>query len=735
MKSLKNYAVFSLFLLAFSLSAQEKSKFLRDDNQEIKDLTKKVGDNGWLEFKNGNKTKHTDFFTKHKDAFGLGAKDKMDVTRENREAKTNYKHYRMQQSYGGVPIEGAEFFLHYNENDELDVANGKLCENLTISTIPKLTPEKALAIALKEFKDATFAWQDTASENSLKRIKRNQSATYDPKNRLVISFPENEEMKSAKAVLAYVFNIKIIKPQKETWEVYVDAQTGKFFRKVDMIMNCTPKNLNFTSLYNGNQTTSGCRQGTGIFGWGGNTNFLIRDQPWLNIETTDNSNNDVTFDSDNWGTTHQQFTSAHWAVEQSWNYYYNVWARRGWDDNGQLAHICVDPNQTLNQIALYDLNAENMQVGRACMALDIIGHEFTHGMIHKTAKLRGTAISRSLNESFSDIFGEMIERRTTGATNWRIGDQVNWASVSLPVFFRDLLDPSSSTSPQPVIFQGANWDFSNNINTPHRNGGVQNRWFSLLANGGFQNGTIVQGITVPVAENITRYSLIHFLGENSNYQDARDGSINSARILYGCGSNELLQTWRAWNAVGLATPIPAPSIPTNLIYQCETDQTASITPCWFQGATYSWSNIASVGGSVSGNTLTFNIQTVKAKTVTLTATFQGITFSIPIFIKVYSCSGNPLLKVPKISDNGSIFIINPNPAYETVNIDLKDNNDEGIYKVNVVNSLGQVMKVEALKQSQNQINLNGLANGLYNIVIYDSAGDIKQSSKIIKSPY
>jgi hypothetical protein len=51
------------------------------------------------------------------------------------------------------------------------------------------------------------------------------------------------------------------------------------------------------------------------------------------------------------------------------------------------------------------------------------------------------------------------------------------------------------------------------------------------------------------------------------------------------------------------------------------------------------------------------------------------------------------------------------------------------------NSVGQVMKVEALKQSQNQINLSGLANGRYNIVIYDSAGDIKQSSKIIKSPY
>lgn len=137
----------------------------------------------------------------------------------------------------------------------------------------------------------------------------------------------------------------------------------------------------------------------------------------------------------------------------------------------------------------------------------------------------------------------------------------------------------------------------------------------------------------------------------------------------------------------------------------------------------------------NNNTLTYNIQTVKARTVTLTASFQGTTFSIPIFIKVYSCSGNPLLRTPKISDNDTVFSINPNPAYETISIDLKNNDDEGVYKVNVVNSVGQVMKVEILKQSQNQISLNGLSNGLYNIVIYDSLGSIKQSSKIIKSPY
>jgi bacillolysin len=740
MKSLKNYAVFTLFLLAFSLNAQEKSKFLRDDNQEIKDLSKKVGDNDWLEFKEGNKTKHTDFFTKHKDAFGLGAKDKMDVTRENQEAKTNYKHYRMQQSYGGVPIEGAEFFLHYNAKDELDVANGKLCENLTISSTPKITADKALNSALKEFKNVVFLWQDTARENSLKRETGSMLSTYKPKGELVITFPENEELKSTKAILAYKFEIGVSKPNEGSWLVYVDALTGLLTRKKDNLTHCDyTRSLTFVSLYNGNRTTTSCRKNYGLFGLGGIGNFLAMDDWNLNFSIINSATDcEIQRNWEDWGITDQQFTTANWALENSYIYFRDVHGRNGWDGIGKKAKLFINLDPSFFGTAFYNPTNKTMVLGTNLMSLDVTGHEFTHGVVNHSAMLNGTFAAASLNESFADLFGEMIERRTTGTTNWRIGNQIPWTSFGLPNSFRDLINPILSVPfTQPSTFQGTNWQTLVIANPDeHINGGVQNRWFTLLANGGTQLGVTVQSIGADAAANITFYSLTHFLGANSGFEDARDGAINSARILYGCGSNELLQTWRASNAVGLATPMPAPLIETNLIYQCETDQTASITPCWFQGATYSWSNIASVGGSVSGNTLTYNIQTVKSKTVTLTASFQGVTFTIPILIKVVKCNGTPMLRAPKVSDNGTVFSINPNPVYETVNIDLKDSNDDGIvYKVNVINSVGQVMKVEALKQSQNQINLSGLANGLYNIVIYDSAGGIKQSSKIIKSPY
>jgi Zn-dependent metalloprotease len=748
MKNVKIYALIISCLFDASLNAQQKPKFLRDDNKEIKDLTKRSSDNGWLEFKNDVKVVHTEFFTKYKNAFGLGVKDRMELVREEVDPKTNFKHYKMQQTFNGIPIEGAEFFLHYDKNDDLDLANGKLCEGLTIESTPRVAANNALATAMKEFKNVTFAWQDSTWENSRKK-ERGSSATYKPQGKLVVTFSENEELKTDKAVLAYQFDVTIVKPQAENWRIYIDAQTGKYFKRINMIRSCTPKTLSFVSLYNGNQTVGGCRKGTGLFGWGGNSNFLIVDQLWMNIRTLDYQTScEVEFDADDWGTTNQQYISAHWALEQSWGYWYFVMGRKGWDNNNQQAKIEVQPNSVIpnafggNIIAHFNPCTSQITLSTRVMALDIVGHEFTHGIVDQTAHLNGgTQVSRSLDESFADIFGEMIEERTTGATNWRLGNQVPWSSIGLNSFFRDLLNPTTSIpDAQPTIFQqGSNWDPF--YIDEHINGGVQNRWFSLLSLGSGQGaahtGQPVQGIGTVSAASIAKYNLFNFLGSNSTFPDARDGAINSARILYGCGSNELLQTWRAWNAVGLASPIPPPAIPTTLAFDCKATN-ISISPCWFQGATYNWTGIGgSVSGSVSGvnnSILTLNITKAGSYTINLVATFQGNTVTIPINITVSTCGsgGGHLLREPKFTNNNG-FKIYPIPTTEAINVDYTEV-DYGVnYRVNVINSTGQVVKFKSINQSSNQIDLQGLHNGLYNIVIYDNVGQIIQASKIIKS--
>lgn len=49
-------------------------------------------------------------------------------------------------------------------------------------------------------------------------------------------------------------------------------------------------------------------------------------------------------------------------------------------------------------------------------ALDVAGHEMSHGVIQATANLDYESESGALNESFADIFGRLIDR-----DDWLIG--------------------------------------------------------------------------------------------------------------------------------------------------------------------------------------------------------------------------------------------------------------------------------------------------------------------------
>jgi bacillolysin len=715
---------------------------LRDDNQEVKDLTKKVDDNGWLEFKEGNKTKHTDFFTKHKNAFGLGAKDKMNVTRENQEEKKNYKHYRMQQSYSGVPIEGAEFFLHYNAKDELDVANGKLCENIKISVLPKITEDKAILAAMKHFKDVVFSWQDSTYEKGKKRLEEDPNATSKPLPKLVITFPDGEELNGKKAVLAYRMELRIIAPKHEDWCIYIDAQTGQVFKKRESVHNCQPKTLTFTTLFNGVQSALASRCGTGFLGWGGNSNFLKANFV-SNIAVTEVNFGDVFHDADNWGTTNQQFTSTYFGLERSWNYFKATHNRQGWNNNNLRVVARVNPVGLVDgRPAFFNPNDCTLGFAANTMALDVVAHEFTHGMVFFTAGLgkNGVLISQSLNESFADIFGEMTERSVTGNTNFIIASQTPQFAVTnrgTGFFFRDLINPNlSEPDAQPSIVGGANWD---GFGQPHTNGGVQNKWFSLLATGDFHNGVTVQSIGADNAAKIAWRNLTNFLGENSNYQDARNGAINAARILFGSCSNELLQTWRAWNAVGLPSPPPTPVIDgiTNICLDHNfATNPISLSVCGVQGMTFTWSIPSGIGAFQNGNNLEiFDAPSAGNHIIDLFFTLDGITGSVQFIFSVQDCSGGPLLKAPKIQTNfGVINNIKayPNPTNDVIYLDLPIKEIDANYTLKLINTLGQVSLSQKVGFLTNKIDIHMLSNGIYNIILQDETGKIKYSSKIVK---
>ena len=188
-------------------------------------------------------------------------------------------------------------------------------------------------------------------------------------------------------------------------------------------------------------------------------------------------------------------------------------------------------------------------------ALDVCGHEITHGLTSFTANLAYQKESGALNEGFSDIFGNSIEFwARPSKTSWKLGEDFNYV-------IRDMANPNAYS--QPDTYGGTYWktttctpSSTNDYCGVHTNSGVLNFWYYLLVNGG--SGTndkgfvySVTGIGLDKAAAIAYRTLTTYLTSSSTYADARTYSLQSAADLYGAGSAEVTQTTNAWNAVGV----------------------------------------------------------------------------------------------------------------------------------------------------------------------------------------
>ncbi|PSR06005.1 MAG: hypothetical protein BRD49_02725, partial [Bacteroidetes bacterium SW_10_40_5] len=303
---------------------------------------------------------------------------------------------------------------------------------------------------------------------------------------------------------------------------------------------------------------------------------LLTKGSYRNIETrnwgTEWSNSQEEFhDDQDWtDCSCDDIASVHWYVQQSWDYFNNIHSWNGMDGIGSRTQVGV----TSQTDAKYGGNLYTIIVGGIVrQTLDVVAHEFTHGVTEHSSQLYGTDNETgALDESFADIFGVLTERYVEGNMNdWRIGEDGN-PDPDLPV--RSLQDPNNdyfhypdptdcnNTAPgQPDTYEGQFWypiNTGDNCDDggEHVNAGVQNHWFYLLAVGGSgtnDNGWNynVQGIGIDKAAKITFYNLINHIQGNSEYEDARQGAIQAAKAIYGYCSFEHRQTQNAWHAVGI----------------------------------------------------------------------------------------------------------------------------------------------------------------------------------------
>jgi len=200
-----------------------------------------------------------------------------------------------------------------------------------------------------------------------------------------------------------------------------------------------------------------------------------------------------------------------------------------------------------------DLPEEERLFNRFTRAIDVIGHELTHGVTQFEAKLQYWGQSGALNESFSDVFGSLVKQRKLGHTaeeaDWIIGEglfteHVNGKgirSMAEPGTAYD--DPVLGKDPQPGHMKDYVSTYSDNGGV-HINSGIPNRAFCLTAKR-------IGGHAWEKAGRIWYLALRDKLTDTSDFQDAADLTYKVAGEAYGQGSDEQKAVLASWSEVGL----------------------------------------------------------------------------------------------------------------------------------------------------------------------------------------
>lgn len=482
-----------------------------------------------------------------------------------------FEHFRYQQTYSGIPVELAVYVMHVS-NGTVSSQNGKWVKDFPadLQTTASLSKATALKYATAFIGAKTYKWELASEEAFIKREQNDPNATFYPKGELVYYSGEGD-VTPANLRLAYKFDIYANLPLSRQY-VFVDAVTGKILGTRELIHQTNATGSAVTA-YSGTQTittdftgsTYRLREtgrGNGIntynmknagTSYSAAVDFTDADNTWNNV----NANKD------------QYATDGHWGTEKTYDYYFSKFNRNSVDNAGFALNSYVHTNLVAfgygNNINAFwdgsrmtygDGGTSGATTYTPLTALDVCGHEITHGVTERTSGLIYSKESGAMNEGFSDIFGTAIEFYAKGTNgNWLIGENIGAA-------FRSMSNPNQFS--QPDTYGGTYWVNTTSCSPTnnndqcgvHTNSGVLNFWFYLLSQGGsgtndISNAYTVTGIGIDKAAAIAYRTNTVYLTGSSNYANARTYAIQSATELYGAGSAEVIATTNAWYAVGV----------------------------------------------------------------------------------------------------------------------------------------------------------------------------------------
>jgi bacillolysin len=286
-------------------------------------------------------------------------------------------------------------------------------------------------------------------------------------------------------------------------------------------------------------------------------NSTMPNKPVGVIQTFDYKNTDdgpayyITSTTNTWAD--KKGVSAHYNAGKTFEYYTTTHGRNSINGLGGNIESFINVTDGGAQMDNAYWNGEAMFYGNGKTvfsslpkALDVAGHEISHGVVQNTANLRYQGESGAMNESFADIFGAMIDR-----DDWQMGEDIVVDKVTFPTgALRDLSNPNNGgTSFRNPSYQPNNYSArytgTEDEGGVHLNSGITNYAFYLFANNA--------AVGKDKAEKVYYRALSKYLVASSKFIDLRAAVEQSSKDLYPTETALLTAAQNAFTQVGIGS--------------------------------------------------------------------------------------------------------------------------------------------------------------------------------------
>jgi len=404
-------------------------------------------------------------------------------------------HVRLDQSYEGLPVFGAQVVVHMNERGITGVS-GQFVPDINIGSNAAIKEAAAQAIAAR-----ALGGQLTVVKTELSVYRKGLLAGY-----------------PGQSLLAY--NIEVTDGRHVRMQIWIDALKGTVLDRIPLT-HAALNRIIYTPDYD--------------------PMFAVRHEgePFVGPLPA--------------GTTGANpIDNLYLFAGQEYNLFASAFGRDSYDGLGHTMNsvLLVNdqcPNAYWNGITTNycpDFDAD-----------DVVAHEWTHAYTQFTHGLIYSYQAGGLNEAYSDIFGETVDLingvDAEGGSNntdympdgqrWQVGEDVPTINAEALGFLRDMWEPTHYGNPDRV--SSPNYDCA--PGAVHNTSGVPEHAFALLVDGtsrkpdGKENGQVIQGIGLTRAAHIYYRAMTVYQTPGTNFPMHEQALLASCNDLIGQPLNAL----------------------------------------------------------------------------------------------------------------------------------------------------------------------------------------------------